>query len=156
MRDGKGNIIGIRRRLPNGDQLTLKNTRNGLFVPDGVLASEGTLYIAEGPTDTGALLDMGFPAIGRPSCSGGTDFIKRILKGKRRDVVIVADNDARKADGRRPGQDGALALALAVKHMTRSVRIIKPPRHKDIRQWYLDGCTHETIVRLVTNAGKVQ
>jgi hypothetical protein len=155
MRDGHDRIIGIRRRLPNGKKYTLDGTCNGLFIPDDVLASEGPLYITEGPTDVGAMLDMGLPAIGRPSCSGGTDFIKAILKAKRRDAVVVADNDTPKVDGRRPGQDGALVLALAVKHLARSTRVIKPPRHKDIRQWYLAGCTADAIKVLALNARRI-
>lgn len=159
MRDGQDRVIGIRRRFPDGKKFTLKGTCNGLFIPDDVLAADDDLFICEGPTDTGALLDLGFNAIGRPSCSSGADMLKVVLRRKRRDVVIVSDNDEpkRRPDGSiyYPGQDGAKKLAEDLKGFAHSIRVIKPLKHKDIRQWLIAGCTANAIRALAVNAWRV-
>jgi len=155
MRDGRYRIIGIRRRFRNGKKLTMEGSHNGLFIPDDVLATRDRLLICEGPTDCAALLDLGYDSIGRPSCSGGMEFIKQLLRRRRRDVVIVADNDKpkRRLDGTtwRPGLDGARSLRDAITPLCRSVLIIKPPRHKDIRQWVNSGVTRDVVDYLIRN-----
>ena len=154
MRDGYGKIIGVRRRMWNGAKYTLKNSRNGLFIPDQ-LVQEGPLLICEGPTDCAALIDMGYDVIGRPSCSTGIDMSNDYLKRFRlRDVVIVADNDEPKTIGghvRRPGQEGAQACAHAIVKNTMRVCVIKP-KSKDIRGWVQEGATRRSVDVLIRNA----
>ena len=104
MSDAGGRIVGIRLRRPDGRKLSVKGGKEGLFVPEG-LDPGGWLLVCEGPTDTAALLDLGFPTVGRPSCAGGAchavELVRRLAVPE---VVIVADADA-------PGQRGAHNLA---------------------------------------------
>jgi hypothetical protein len=155
MRDGRENIIGLRVRGPRG-KYAVRGSRNGLFIPIGVTSRGKTLLlVCEGPTDCAALLDMGFDAIGRPSCTGGVEMIKTFLSFSRREVIVMADNDSpKKGPGClrfRPGQEGALSLAKAIKDDVRAVCVVKPPKFKDIREWYRAGATKADVMALVKN-----
>ncbi len=86
-----GNILGIRLRLTDGLKLAVRGGREGLFVPED-LGTDRRLLICEGPSDTAAMLDLGFDAVGRPSCTGGQRQVS--------EVVIMADGDG-------PGRRGA-------------------------------------------------
>lgn len=159
MYDAKGNIVGILLRGPNG-KLCVKGSKTGIFWPDGVYpAADKLLFITEGPTDCAAMLSMGFDAIGRPSCLGGVEIIREWLSRNHREVVVMADNDLPKSrpDGTewRPGWDGACRLVEQIKRVCRSVRIIKPPRHKDIRDWYRAGATPAAVMALVNNQRRI-
>jgi len=156
MWDGTRKMIGMRLRTPDGKKFSVTGSKNGLFWPQLVKSdSKNLLFICEGPTDCAALLDLGFDAIGRPSCSGGTEFIKTLLTGHDRQVVIVSDKDSpkqRPGGGTfRPGQDGAARLGAAIKPLCRSVRIIKPCVGKDARQWYQAGATAAAVMAVVKN-----
>ncbi|HUW21031.1 MAG TPA: toprim domain-containing protein [Sedimentisphaerales bacterium] len=155
MRDGRERIIGIRIRGSKG-KWCVEGSRQGLFWPEGVYSgSDWPLVICEGPTDCAALLDMEFDVIGRPSCMGGTEHIIEFLKGRRRDVIIMADKDPPKErpDGSVwfPGQEGAARLSKAILPFVRSLRIIKPPFFKDIREWHKAGATKEAVVAVINN-----
>jgi len=155
MRDGRERVIGIRVRGTNG-KWAVPGSHNGLFWPEGVYSgSDYSLIICEGPTDCAALLDMEFDAIGRPSCSGGVEHIIEFLKGRRREVVIMADKDPpkKRPDGSvwYPGQEGAAMLAQAIRPLVRTLKIVKPPFHKDIRQWRVAGATHDTVEAVIRN-----
>lgn len=157
MKDGKGNIIGIKLRPLNGHHFSVPGSKNGLVWPLSVKADADELFfIGEGPTDCAALLDLGFSPIGRASCGTGYQYIKEMIEHYERQVVIVADKDEAKfaPDGRKffPGYDGGLKLARSIKPFVRSVRLIKPPEKKDIRAWYLAGGTSAAVLALVKNA----
>lgn len=133
MRRGRNSrICGIRLRSAIGQKFSVKGSRAGLFIPS--MPKQSTLWICEGPTDTGALHQLGMWCVGRDSCRGGkddlTDYIARI---KPRVVVIVADPDE-------PGQQGAADLR---EHLGRGV-VITPPA-KDVRQWVMDGATQRDL-----------
>lgn len=155
MRDGREQIIGIRIRGSRG-KWAVKGSRNGIFWPERIYSgSDWPLVICEGATDCAALLDLGFDAIGRPSCLGGVDYISEFLKGRRRDVIIMADKDApkKRPDGSVwfPGQEGAMRLAKKILPIVRSVRVVKPPSHKDVREWYNAGATREIVEVIINN-----
>lgn len=127
MQDAEFRVVGIRRRLPNGRKLSVKGGSEGCFIPLGVpgdLADQ--ILVCEGPSDTAALLDMRYEAIGRPSCAGGVEIVAKI--SGEMNVVIVADDDE-------PGIRGAKALAAKLWNRKRDVKIIKPMRGKDAREW---------------------
>lgn len=148
MQDAGGNVIGIRLRLRDGRKLSVRGGLEGLFLPRGVsesLLATGALLITEGPTDCAAMLDMGFEAIGRPSCTGGSDHIVGLLRRYRaRQIVVVSDSDE-------PGMRGAENLAQVLVAYG-AVRVIRPPSHaKDVRAWRQAGatsCDIETAIEL--------
>lgn len=155
MRDDRERIIGIRVRGTKG-KWAVPGSRNGIFWPEGVYSgSDWPLVICEGPTDCAALLDMEFDVIGRPSCLGGVGYIVEFLKGRRRDVIIMADKDEPKErpDGSVwfPGQEGAMRLSKAIAPIARSVKIVKPPFHKDIRDWRKAGATRQAVQSVISN-----
>ena len=156
MRNGQNKFVGIRMRAKKG-KFAIEGGKNGIFWPLGVFAeSREPLFICEGPTDTAALLDLGFEAIGRASCNTGKNYIIEMIESKDRIVIIMGDKDEAKfkPDGEAyyPGQEGAIQLAADLKEHVRHVRIIKPPKQKDIRAWLHAGATKEKVMCLVDNA----
>jgi hypothetical protein len=136
MRNAAGAVLGIRLRLPEGKKLSVKGGKEGLFLPEGLDAAGGRLLIAEGPTDCAALLDLGFAAVGRPSCTGGVKLLVELVgRLAVHEAVIVADGDA-------PGQRGADNLESLLLAYSAAVRIIVPPSGiKDARDWKRRGAT---------------
>jgi len=145
MKIASGRIVGIRLRYPDGRKLSVRGGKEGLFLPD--VQPGGRLFICEGPTDTAALLDLGFQAIGRPSCSGGVKHILELTKNlKPVEVVIVAD-----ADG--PGQRGAERLVAKLVVLAEAVRVITPPdKINDAREWKRFGATAEDVEAVIEAA----
>jgi hypothetical protein len=120
----------------------VRGGRAGLFVPDGLpdVAPE-RLFIAEGPTDTAAVLSVGLPAIGRASCTGSVamecETVRRI---KPTECVLIADGDD-------AGRRGAESLAVGLLTCCRSVRVIVPPEpFGDAREWIAQGGTAADII----------
>lgn len=143
MRNADGEPIGIRLRDPiNGRKWAVRGSRSGLFIPSITFDIHGTLIVCEGPTDTAAMLTLGFQCIGRPFCRGGVADIIKFTNVLNSRVVIVAD-----ADG--PGVDGAHALADAL--IGRAVKVIKPRNAKDAREWLQNGVTREGVEAVVEN-----
>ena len=157
MKDGRGNIIGIRLRTLDEHKFSVPGSKNGIFWPLSVKAdAEELLFIGEGPSDCAALLDLKFSPIGRASCGTGYQYIKKMIEHYKRQVIIIADKDTAKftPEGKKffPGHEGALKLARSIKPFVRSVRLIKPPDKKDIREWYQAGATRAAVLYLVKNA----
>lgn len=140
-----GRVVGVRLRRPDGSKFAVKGGREGLFLPDSAPEASDRLLIAEGPTDTAALLDLGFPgAVGRPSCTGGTKHLVALVRLRRpREVVIVADGDE-------TGRLGASRLASALVCQVRAVRVVTPPAGvKDTRSWKQAGATLADVNELI-------
>lgn len=129
MRHAAGRIVGIRLRTAGGFKYGVAGSRQGLFIPAELEACD-RLLIAEGPTDAAALVDLGFAAVGRPSCNTGTgDLVELVRQARTGRVVIVGDND-------RVGVRAANALARALAFHSPDVRLILPPDGlKDARAW---------------------
>lgn len=135
MTDPAGTVLGIRLRRPNGFKFAVAGGREGLFIPQHPASPKSLLLVAEGPTDTAALLDMGFSAVvGRPSCAGGVKLLVDLSqKWRAQEVVIVADGDE-------AGRRGAENLALMLLPYAKAVRTITPPAGiKDVRDWLNHG-----------------
>lgn len=146
MSDAAGSARGIRLRYPDGTKLSAKGGREGLFIPSR-LAKDGTLLIAEGPTDTAALLDLGFDAVGRPNCSGGMRLTVDLVRAWRPESIVIA------ADPDEPGRRGASRLALALTVHCRDVRTIVPPDGlKDMREWARAGASQSDVQTLINTA----
>lgn len=135
MRNAAGQVTGIRLRLGNGRKLSARGGKEGVFLPEDLQPGR-RLLIAEGPTDAAALLDLGFSAVGRPSCSGGVRHLVELARRLRPgEIIIVADGDG-------PGQHGAETLADRLAAYVPAVRIVTPPPGvKDARAWKRSGAT---------------
>ena len=145
MKNARGKVTGIRLRYPNGKKLSVRGGKEGLFLPD--IQPAGRLLICEGPTDAAALLDLGFRAIGRPSCTGGVKHICELAKRlKPAEVVIVADDDG-------PGQRGAGNLASTLLAYVPRYGVITPPDNiNDAREWKRSGATTEDVEAVIEAA----
>lgn len=145
MCDADGVCMGIRLRcVSTGRKWAVRGGRAGLFVPDGLPERPKRLFIAEGPTDTAAVLSLGLPVIGRASCTGSVamecETVRRI---KPTDCVVIADRDE-------AGRRGAESLTVALVTCCRSVRIITPPEpFSDVREWIAEGATAADIIAAV-------
>jgi DNA primase len=118
-------------RGKDGRKWAIKGSKQGLFIPRG-LDNRKVMFICEGPTDTAAMLDLGFNAVGRPSCMGATDLICELVAGHGA-VAIMADRDG-------PGMDGAERLAHSLRSIVGRVFVMSPPEgYKDVRAWYCGG-----------------
>ena len=146
MSDPTGRVIGIRIRYPTGRKAAAKGSRQGLLIPYGLDFAK-PLLLCEGPTDTAALFDLGFEAVGRPSCTGGTQLLAELVSHRTPSgVVIVADGDG-------PGSCGAEALASALLAVCRSVRVIYPPEGvSDARAWKQAGATRQDVMEVIASA----
>jgi len=136
MRNQRGEIIGIRYRADSGRKWAQPGSRNGLFIPHGLTGKSGLMVICEGPTDTAAMLDLGYDVIGRPMCRGGEDMIEAIVAGYK--VAIFADDDG-------VGYHGAYTLANALWHKCPEVKVVTPPFKKDAREWVEGGATRSAV-----------
>lgn len=165
MRNAAGDVLGIRLRLSDGKKLSVRGGREGLFIPSphpnplprgeetglpGPLPTDhsslATLLVAEGPTDTAALLDLGFDAVGRPSCAGGVKLMVELVRQQKPSAVVIV------ADGDPPGQCGAESLAVVLVAYA-SVRIITPPVGvKDAREWLRSGATAADVQSVIDAA----
>ena len=153
MFDERARVVGIRLRSEDGSKWAVRGSHQGLFWPTGQIPTNKPVLICEGPTDTAAMLDLHFFAIGRPSCSGCVEMLTNVLHDC--DVVVVGDRDTpkKRPDGTTwlPGREGAENLADAlVVAKARSVLIIYPPaRFKDARDWRKGGATHSLVETMV-------
>lgn len=146
MHDSRRQVIGVRFRTNDGRKFALTGSHAGAFVPSGLDSKEPQLLICEGPTDTAAALTLGFEAIGRPSCNGASEIISDMLQDcRRKDVIIVADNDG-------PGRAGAHRLADRLLGLTRSLKVVDSRPHKDIRVWLQAGATKPLVELRISQA----
>lgn len=157
MCDADHRLVGFRTRSWHGGKWCLPGSRNGLFIPDG---AEGFLdarpgwrvHWPEGPTSAGALWELGHLAIGRANNNGKVDLVcafARRFPGRHH--VVWGDNDRAErvdpATGKvvvmRPGREGADKVAAALvalgPDVVRSVRVVIPSGHKDVRDWKNNG-----------------
>lgn len=136
MRDGSGDVCGIRTRLPDGRKLAVRGSRAGIFRPIIPLKFRQVL-VCEGPTDATAAEALDFDAIGRPSCQGCEQYVVEACSG--RPATICADSDG-------PGLAGAEHLASTMRAVGLRVRVVIPGGgHKDLRDWYRAGATRQEV-----------
>jgi hypothetical protein len=138
MRDGLGELVGIRLRGFNGKKWAVTGSANALFIPRDDYRRQ-TLFVFEGPTDTCAGFTVGLRCIGRPSCSSGLfDLVRFVKRESVKEVVIVADND-------KPGLDGAAVLS---RHLPVPNTVLTLPC-KDMREFVSTGGTDAMLMSLV-------
>lgn len=103
-----GEWCGIVRRYPDGAKKTLAGTRNGIFAAEGWWKLPGPICIVEGGSDVAALHGAGFPALGRPSNTGGGRILKAFLQRRAvgRVALVIGEND------RKPERVGTLKILM--------------------------------------------
>ncbi len=141
MVDSAGDVVGVRLRSSSGERKwAVKGGKAGMFVPSGMSVKPTRLFIAEGPTDTAAILSLGLDAIGRSSATGPVEIEREVIRGLMpAECIIVADND-------KPGMQGASRLAKALSNDGSLVRVLTPPeRFGDVRDWVVDGASYATL-----------
>lgn len=149
MRDHMGNITGYRLRYSDGRKVSVRGSREGLFIPMIRSHAINTLFVAEGPTDTAAAVGLGLDVVGRASCVGQVRLLINYVRVvKPQQVVFIADADE-------PGINGARNAAL---QMPVPARVIVLPT-KDVREYYGNGGRAEYILKLaehvpVLNTGR--
>lgn len=146
MRGGDGVVVGIHLRTLEEQKRSVKGSKQGLFLPADPTDGD-QLLIAEGMSDAAALVEVGFAAIGRPSCSSGIRAAVAFLKRARPPSVVIA------ADGDEPGRRGASNLGSVLAAYVPEVRVIVPPEGiKDVRAWYRQGCTRQDVQQAINAA----
>lgn len=149
MRWANGKVVGIRVRTPQGRKISIKGSRNGLFLPWTPVPLSGPVLVVEGNSDCAAALSLGIFAIGRPSCVGGEDQLAKVLRG-RENCAIFADRDG-------PGLEGAQALGTFLGlHVAEVVLATPPDPHKDLRDWLRAGATRDDVLALVADASPLR
>lgn len=151
MRLPTGCACGIRLRTDGGFKFAVAGSRNGLFLPDGLVGPLALLLIAEGESDTAALLDMGFDAIGRPGAGNANELVLSLVRNIRPlRVVVVGDNDS-------IGQVKATHLARKLApHIPDTRVILPPPSIKDAREWKKSGATCAAVSAAIDAAKPVR
>ncbi|WP_068266557.1 hypothetical protein [Rubripirellula obstinata] len=148
MVDEADNIIGIRLRcIQTGRKWSVRGGSAGLFIPSELPQAPERLFIAEGPTDTAAVLSLGLPVIGRASATGAVlTECKTVRRFKPTECIIIADGD-------NAGRRGAQTLMVPLLTCCRAVRIIAPPDGiGDVRDWVARGASAADIIAAVDAA----
>ncbi len=145
MRNHREQICGFRTRTPDGRKLAIKGSRAGMFIPSGRRRGlDEEVWIVEGPSDVAAMLDIGLNAIGRPSCRGLEQEIKRWTTGMN--VIVVADADE-------VGVAGAGSLIQTLRGSVRQVEMVLPPRGmKDAREALNHGISSDEWRELINGS----
>lgn len=140
MRDGHGDMVGIRLRNDSGHKWAKTGSKNALFIPYDIQAHK-RLWLFEGPTDTAAAISIGLNAFGRPSCSSGLfDILTLVKRLRTTELVIVSDGD-------KVGLDGAEVL---VHHLPIKSVVITVPG-KDMRDFVKKGGRAKGLTSMVNS-----
>ena len=140
MKNSAGNVLGVQTRDDNRNKLFISGGESGLIFRDDFSDRPGAVWMPEGMSDTAAIGTVGLCAVGRPSNAAGAELLIDLLSelDAGRELVVVADRDAPKANGKEPGREGALATAgKIVTGLGRPVRVVYPPPGpwKDAKDW---------------------
>lgn len=152
-RDADGQIVGKHIRHDAGKKMHLKGTHRGLTLAWPLGDYEGAsldqpILIVEGMSDVAAGMTLGFPAVGRPSATGGGDMLTTLLKNRH--VVIIGENDDS------VGHSAAWGIAKQLLSLCASVRVIFPPEGtKDLRVWS-QSATKNDILRAIKETHVMQ
>jgi len=136
MFDGYEQVVNVQRRFED-DALPKRGMwqgQLGLFIPRGWRQMPGPIYLPEGASDTAALLDLGYRAIGRPSNTGGVRHAAQLLEDADVPVRIVGEWDAR--DAIWPGDPRPFCERLRRLLPDHNIDWVLPPEGcKDMREY---------------------
>lgn len=154
-------VVGINTRYADGSKRQETGGKRGLFYPTNWRSMSGTIYLVEGASDTAAMLSHGHCAIGRPNNIGGIDQLGILLRGIKRQIVVIGENDRRNHNDLKevvrkkhlpecrgcqacwPGKYGAQQTCIRLaKMLHKSIGILYPPlEFKDVRTMFNAGVT---------------
>lgn len=128
--------LGVRFRRADGRKWSLTGGREGVLLSRSFTPTK-PVWIAEGPTDSAALVQLGLRnVIGRPNCMGGDGIIKELLASyPQTPVVIVSDPEE-------AGRSGAGDLANVLPNPT-----IVIVGNLDIRDYLLQKTRSRSLTR---------
>lgn len=158
MRGDTDHVIGIRLRNIKGRKWAIPGSRNGIFIPRQ-LSGKGPLFVVEGPTDTAALLSLGFDAIGRPSDTAGANLIVWwLMQQPRRHLVIALENNEPESAADENAKRGAgdLKARCYYKDCVETVTVWRCDKAKDVREWINEGATYGDVRGAVALAYREQ
>jgi hypothetical protein len=139
-RNGDGRVVGINRRFRGGEKRMIAGSQRGLYYAPDWESGNGPIFCPEGFSDTAVLTAMGLSAVGRPSNTGGVEYLAELLERlpAARVVIVLGEHDP-KPDGQWPGKDGAISTAEGLaRRLDRPVLYAFPPGNdKDVRSWVL-------------------
>lgn len=140
MKDGYGNMVGIRLRAPSGAKWAVRGSHSGCFIPQQ--HPQPLALVAEGFSDTAAGLDLGFYTVGRPAASGGINELKHLFRRLRvRKAAIVCDND----------KAGVTGAQMFSEHLGIPTCTIALPT-KDLREFVQCGGDNQLMNTYVTTS----
>lgn len=150
-RSADGEVIGRAFRRSDGSKSFAPGGKRGLIVAWPLSnyagsAAANPIFVAEGASDTAALLGLGLDAVGVPMAGHAGPLVAELLADRH--AVIVADADA-------AGQCGAAKLSQDMLLRCASVRIITPPDAKDARDAVLRGADAAAFLALADAANPV-
>lgn len=141
----------FKQRQPDGKggwQWNLKGVRLVLYhLPELLKRGSETVYVCEGEKDVLALESLGLLATCNPMGAGKwRDEYAESVRGRR--LVVFTENDPPADASGKPhykGQRHAAVVAESLIAHDCEVRIIEPPRGKDVSDWVADGATRREI-----------
>lgn len=149
MRNAQGEVTGIRYRAADGSKRSIAGGGVGVFLPTGLQPGR-MLCLAEGPTDTAALLDLHLDVVGRPNDRGGVAECAHIIAWHKPElIVIVEDNDPAGSVAAESGKYVAEELSRLLGYGARGrrrIRRIRPQFHKDAREFVRRGGSGRDIM----------
>lgn len=87
-------IIGINRRLPDGRKLCVPGSHRGLTYTGDWHRTEGPVFVVEGASDVAAGRTLGLCVVGRPSNTGGVNYLSQLLRAHPgRKVLVIGERD---------------------------------------------------------------
>ena len=93
-RNHKGMIVGVKRRFRDGKKLSVTGGSTGLTFSADWYEADGPVFVVEGGSDVAAGLSLGLCVVGRPSNTGGIDYLEKLFRSvPERLVIIVGERD---------------------------------------------------------------
>lgn len=131
--------------LSREEEWSIGSGVNGMLVPTGTTAPIKRLFLAQGPTDTAALLSRGYSVIGRSSDSADTDFecyvVRTLIPSEC--VIVTARGEAALESAQRRADD--------LTSYCRNVRILVLPQGFDTASaWLQSGITAADVEEAVS------
>lgn len=148
-RDADGERVGTAHRFPDGSKGFEKGGKRGLIYAAPLAPYAGTspvnpIYIAEGASDTAALMALGFDVIGVPAAG---------LCGPMLALMLIDRHGVFVRDGGKAGGTGTAKLVREAHPRAASLRVIDPPGGaKDARAAIIAGADRAAFEALTRTA----